>query len=172
MKLINFLIFIIILFVSVNAFAANELYFSPDSIHVEPGEEVIIDVMVSDMDSMFGAAIDIYFLPNVIEYVDVVNGDYYPAPILMGSVMEGNRLTIGIGTTQGECIPGSGTLFSIIFNAVADGTSGLIVAPESFWNCEIEEQIPFESIGECKIDVGFTDINTKSWGEIKTEFGE
>jgi hypothetical protein len=176
MKRILFFVLIFLVFTALNGFAENDIYFEPDSLHVQPGETIEISVMVSDMDSTFGAVVDMFFNPDVLEFESVGEGNFIPEPILMGGVPDSypNIIDVGIGTTTGECIPGGGILFTLTLTAITDGSSALVIDeyPVSYWDCDPDEPQPFGSYGDCIIHVGNTDVESESWGKIKSNFDE
>ena len=97
------------------------LSFAPEVIPVNVGQEVTVDVMATDLDSVFEAPLSIIYNPKLVKFVKAEEGNYMNVDKKATSFMVTANEKIGlinvmltrIGRVPG--VAGSGRLFSLTF---------------------------------------------------------
>ena len=108
------------------------LGFAPEVTPVEVGQEVTIDVTVTDMDTIFEAPLSIIYNPKLVEFVKATEGEYLKVDGKPTSFMVTVNDKVGyidafltrLGKVPG--IAGTGRLLSITFKGKAPGISPLV----------------------------------------------
>jgi len=106
--------------------------FAPEILPVDVGQEVTIDVMVSDMDSLFEAPLSIIYNPKLTEFVNATEGNFLKSDGKPTSFMATANPKVGyidVFVTRLGKVPGisnSGKLFSLTFKGKAPGISPLV----------------------------------------------
>ena len=105
---------------------------------VAVGEEFALDVTIDGAQNLFSAGLLIAYDPNVIEYVETFEGDFIDrdgAESTTQSSGSPGTVRIGmsrLGTTEG--VSGSGSLVTLVFRAVAEGTTSIEITSTSVRN--------------------------------------
>ncbi len=108
------------------------LSFAPEVIPVNVGQEITVDVMATDLDSVFEAPLSIIYNPKLVKFVKAEEGNYMNVDKKPTSFMATANEKIGlidvmltrVGGVPG--VAGSGRLFSLTFKGVAPGISPLV----------------------------------------------
>ena len=138
----SILILFLVNFVVINSLAQTTTTTIPYShVYVDPvrqtadvGDTVIVKIEVSDVTDLYVFQFDITFDPTVLEAVSISEGDFLSShgttTGLAGTI--DNTLGTITGTTcaltGATGATGSGTLATITFNALADGTSNIVLS--------------------------------------------
>lgn len=106
--------------------------FAPEIVPIEVGQELTVDVMATDLDSVFEAPLSIIYNPKLVEFVKAEEGDFMKVDGKPTSFTAASNDKIGfidvfltrLGKVQG--VSGSGRLFSLTFKGKAPGISPLV----------------------------------------------
>jgi hypothetical protein len=163
------------------------------SIGISPAESVIgaaaftVDVIVNSADiGSRGAECAISFTPGLLECTDIIDGDYYDAwnPVRIGPVATaaihndtGSIDDIGIfatGGNAGEGVYGEGTLFTLYFRALGNGTANITIASAAIGDLNGDAITPLDIINgtvhiELLPDLVVTDISP-SWIQVSSTY--
>jgi len=107
----------------------NTIYMAKNS-SLSSGDIIAIDAMVKNVNGVFGAAFDVDFDSTKITYDNHVSGSFLEqggATVNYLAVLQSNnnnKLVVGISRQTGTAT-GSGTLITLKFKAVANGTANL-----------------------------------------------
>jgi LysM repeat protein len=120
---------------------AASVSLAPSTVTVSMDEDVVVEVVIEDVENLFGADVRLEYDPDVVEVVDADNmvpgiqinsGDFPDISSGRGFVAQNtvdpDAGTIGYAMTllsPAEPVDGSGTLASITFRGQAAGTSGI-----------------------------------------------
>lgn len=123
--------------------AATRIYMDPRMVYAMPGESFSVAIEVADVslaNSLHEWQVNMSFNPNVLEFINVTEGDF---------LKQGGRETVGLfgldNTTDGWALFswailgqfsefGSGTLANVEFEVLAVGESPLDFVTEPVWN--------------------------------------
>jgi general secretion pathway protein D len=108
------------------------LSFTPEVIPVNVGQEITVDVMATDLDSVYEAPLSIIYNPKLVKFVKAEEGDYMNVDKKPTSFIATANEKIGVinvmltrvGSVPG--VAGSGRLFSLTFKGLAPGISPLV----------------------------------------------
>ncbi len=108
------------------------LSFAPETVPVQVGQEVTVDVMATDMDSVFEAPVSIIYNPKLLDFVSAQEGDFMKVDGKPTSFTAKANAKVGyidvfltrLGHVPG--ISGTGRLFSLTFKATHAGISPLV----------------------------------------------
>lgn len=106
--------------------------FAPEVVPIEVGQELTVDVMATDLDSVFEAPLSIIYNPKLVEFVKAEEGEFMKVDGKPTSFTAASNDKIGfidvfltrLGKVQG--VSGSGKLFSLTFKGKAPGISPLV----------------------------------------------
>ena len=120
-------------FLALTSFAlAADITISPPNITASPNSQFTINVNVANVSSLFGAAFDLIFDPAVLQFVSAQKGTFLEqgaSTNLLTSVSPSGTLIVGYSrlATDGAAtgVTGSGSLITLTFNALTNGTSSL-----------------------------------------------
>jgi len=106
--------------------------FAPEVVPIEVGQELTVDVMATDLDSVFEAPLSIIYNPKLVEFVKAEEGDFMKVDGKPTSFSASSNDKVGyidvfitrLGKVQG--VSGSGKLFSLTFKGKAPGISPLV----------------------------------------------
>ena len=106
----------------------TQLSFIPYLVDVALNSTVEIGVKVENILHLRGASITLHFDANKLKYDSSTNNNFIPNATLMEQIVDNNNgnLTLDIaGLGIDSYISGSGTLFTITFNAIASGKTSI-----------------------------------------------
>jgi general secretion pathway protein D len=106
--------------------------FAPEVMPIEVGQELTVDVMATDLDSVFEAPLSIIYNPKLVEFIKADEGDFMKVDGKPTSFNVTSNDKVGfidvfitrLGKVQG--VSGSGKLFSLTFKGKAPGISPLV----------------------------------------------
>ena len=102
---------------------------SPSSTEVTVGSQVTVTVQISNVVDLFGVAFDLFFDPDILEFVSVSEGGFLNSdgdiPPPDTAVNPAGDLIVGYARLPSVGVSGSGDLLSFTFNSLAGGTSTL-----------------------------------------------
>ncbi|MBI5190395.1 MAG: hypothetical protein HZA22_06945 [Nitrospirae bacterium] len=108
------------------------LSFAPEVTPVDVGQEITIDVMATEMDSVFEAPLSIIYNPKLVEFVKATEGDFMNRdrkPTSFTATANDKVGYIDVFVTRLGKVGGmsdSGKLFSLTFKGLAPGISPLV----------------------------------------------
>lgn len=93
------------------------------------GANFSVNVNVTSMTDLYGVAYTLSWSPAILELVDAPKGDFFaPGDNLTTALENGAQGRLVVGHTRIGSVPGktgSGTMHSLVFRAIASGTTGL-----------------------------------------------
>ena len=133
MKLLNYS-WVLLAFSALPAFG-TALSVTPGSITIAPGDNLSIDIDVSQVTDLYAFQFDVDFVPGILSASSVTEGAFLqtagPTTFIPGSIDNAaGSISFNADTLIGS-IPGasgSGTLLSIEFEAVSGGTSPITIS--------------------------------------------
>ncbi len=104
--------------------------FQPQQARLKVGEQVAIEVTVSNAKDLFGVPLQLSFDPKVVELVEVHHGGFMagdqPAALVQRVDKETGTAIVSVSRPPGtEGVSGSGTVVVLVFRGVAAGRSPL-----------------------------------------------
>ncbi len=125
---------------------AADVSITPASQNVSPSSRFTISVNINNVSNLFGAAFDLIFDPNVLEFVSTKEGNFLGSDGVstwLNTAVSSEGLIVGYSRIAQAGIPtgisGSGTLMTLTFEALAEGTSTLNFQNNHLLDPEIEE---------------------------------
>jgi len=146
--------------VPVESFSTVSL--SPTNQSINPGDMIIHTVEVRNLQETYFSAFDLSYDPEVIEYVDSVEGDFMnqqgadptSLQIALDNGIPG-KLTVGLSRLGSiGNISGGGTLLTLRFLAVNPGITTLSFSPPMGFKNSKNEQNPISSWENGRVSVG------------------
>lgn len=149
----SILILFLVNFVVINSLAQTTTTTLPSTyVYVDPvrqtadvGDTVTVTIKVNDVTDLYVFQFDITFDPNVLEAVSISEGDFlssHGATTGLAGTIDNTLGTItGItcALTGATGATGSGTLATVTFNALADGTSNIVLSNVVLSNSSLTE---------------------------------
>jgi len=118
----------------------GRVLFAPELMPTEVGQEITVDVVGEELDSVFEAPLEVIFNPKLLEFVSATEGNFLNvdgAPTIFEFTPNQN---IGLVTTKytrlGRVGPvsGNGTLFTLQFKCKAAGIATLVIKRNTLKN--------------------------------------
>lgn len=135
-------------------------YFSPDPsyIYINAANEVTVNVMVRDVVDIRGFDVRVNFNPSIVSLESWAFGDFLTDVGCSNQVIGADYIRLVCAQT-GPLPPqsGTGSLFSIVFSGVTEGTSSLI-----FGNVELSNKF-YQSVFPGKTDGTLNVVNTTNF---------
>lgn len=135
-------------------------YFSPDPsyIYINAANEVTVNVMVRDVVDIRGFDVRVNFNPSIVSLESWAFGDFLTDVGCSNQVIGTDYIRLVCAQT-GPLPPqsGTGSLFSIVFSGVTEGTSSLI-----FGNVELSNKF-YQSVFPGKTDGTLNVVNTANF---------
>lgn len=110
----------------------GKLGFAPEVTPLEVGQEITIDVVITDVDNLFEAPLSIIYNPKLVEFVGAAEGNMLGsdgAPTSFAATANDKVGYIDVMAARLGRVPGvsgSGTIFSLTFKGLAAGISPLV----------------------------------------------
>ena len=116
--------------------AAAHLTLLPSAISRKVGEEIRVDLKGEDIPSIERSRVTISYNPDVVQFVQVVEGQFWkqnniPPSLTVSAVPNAGQIVIQMGK-QGQSAKGSGQLATLVFRAKAVGNVPLEIQRPSF----------------------------------------
>ena len=116
--------------------AAAHLTLLPSAISRKVGEEIRVDLKGEDIPSIEKSRVTISYNPDVVQFVQVVEGQFWkqnniPPSLTVSAVPKAGQIVIQMGK-QGQSASGSGQLATLVFRAKAVGNVPLEIQRPSF----------------------------------------
>ena len=116
--------------------AAAHLTLLPSAISRKVGEEIRVDLKGEDIPSIEKSRVTISYNPDVVQFVQVVEGQFWkqnniPPSLTVSAVPNAGQIVIQMGK-QGQSASGSGQLATLVFRAKAVGNVPLEIQRPSF----------------------------------------
>lgn len=129
-------------------------YFSPDPsfIYINAANEVTVNVMVRDVVDISTFDVRVNYDPSIVSLESFAFGDFLTDLGCTNQVIGADyiRLVCGqMGTQPGRS--GTGSLFSLHFSGVAEGTSALAFGRVALWKTNYEEVLPGKTDGTLNV---------------------
>ena len=115
---------------------AAHLTLLPSAISRKVGEEIRVDLKGEDIPSIEKSRVTISYNPDVVQFVQVVEGQFWkqnniPPSLTVSAVPNAGQIVIQMGK-QGQSASGSGQLATLVFRAKAVGNVPLEIQRPSF----------------------------------------
>lgn len=102
--------------------------FDPPEMTVAAGEQFSVDVIVENIEDLFGAAFEVTFDGEIVQAVSSSQGDFLESSQIYYDNRDNSGVSIGCTRKAGEgSVSGSGTLATIVFEAKVVGTITLAI---------------------------------------------
>ena len=116
--------------------AAAHLTIMPAAISRKVGEEIRVDLKGEDIPSIEKSRVTISYNPDVVQFVQVVEGQFWkqnniPPSLTVSAVPNAGQIVIQMGK-QGQSASGSGQLATLVFRAKSVGNVPLEIQRPSF----------------------------------------
>lgn len=111
------------------------LGFDFSDLTIQAGEEIVVEVVIENVNNLFGASYTVDFDRNFLQFVKIEEGGFLKSknPTWLASTVNDDGLVVGLtslGKVQG--VSGTGVLARITFKALKRGEAGLSFKNTSF----------------------------------------
>jgi len=132
------------------------LVFSPDSVFINSGESISIDLYALAVDSLAGAQIEIDYFSSSLSLVSVEKGDFFQANTDPIFIIDDNNSKLIIYVTylgsDKTNLSGTGTIATLTFNSKIPGITVLSVNKNSILLNENSSEITINGYGRSIIN--------------------
>jgi len=132
------------------------LVFSPDSVFINSGESISIDLYALAVDSLAGAQIEIDYFSSSLSLVSVEKGDFFQANTDPIFIIDDNNAKLIIYVTylgsDKTNLSGTGTIATLTFNSKTPGITVLSVNKNSILLNENSSEITINGYGRSIIN--------------------
>lgn len=124
-------LFVAVLFLSINAYAAGEIYLEKSAVRHNAGNILLLQVKVKDVGNLYGAAFDVKYNPQQLTFEGISAGAFLKSKGVRVAIMKRNvpsskKIIVGIsrlGKVSGKS--GNGVLADLKFSVKSGGKASL-----------------------------------------------